>query len=165
MVRRAIGVATPKNVGLMFLLAGAVAFACSQDVENPGFDGGDNTAGGSAGSSSSSGDSGFGSSSSTSDDDGGSATTAPVTTGADTGKASTGGGSSDGSDTGAAEGGGEGCGDGAISPGEQCDGADLQGFDCAALGLGSGTLACDPVTCTFDTSMCTGGGGGGGTTG
>ncbi len=47
-----------------------------------------------------------------------------------------------------------GCGDGQVSPGEQCDGADLQGFDCASLGLGSGTLGCDPVMCTFDTSMC-----------
>jgi hypothetical protein len=41
-----------------------------------------------------------------------------------------------------------------VGMGEQCDGADLQGFDCSTLGLGSGTLACDPVTCTFDTSMC-----------
>jgi hypothetical protein len=48
----------------------------------------------------------------------------------------------------------EGCGDGMVVPGEQCDGADLQGFDCASLGLGGGTLACDPVTCSFDTSMC-----------
>jgi cysteine-rich repeat protein len=46
------------------------------------------------------------------------------------------------------------CGDGIIQPGEQCDGADLQGFDCASLGLGGGVLACDPITCTFDTSMC-----------
>ncbi len=47
-----------------------------------------------------------------------------------------------------------GCGDGMVVPGEQCDGADLQGFDCASLGLGGGTLSCDPVTCSFDTSMC-----------
>ncbi|MEM6292984.1 MAG: hypothetical protein AAGA54_17040 [Myxococcota bacterium] len=47
-----------------------------------------------------------------------------------------------------------GCGDGQVSPGEQCDGADLQGFDCASLGLGSGTLGCDDMMCTFDTSMC-----------
>lgn len=58
-------------------------------------------------------------------------------------------------------GGGNGmCGDGMVAPGEQCDGAMLQGFDCGSLGLGSGTLACDPMTCTFDTSMCSGGGGG-----
>jgi hypothetical protein len=49
---------------------------------------------------------------------------------------------------------GQGCGDGQIMPGEQCDGADLQGFTCMSLGLNGGTLACDPVTCTFDTSMC-----------
>lgn len=57
-------------------------------------------------------------------------------------------------------GGPAGCGDGMVSPGEQCDGVNLQGFDCSSLGLGSGTLACDPMTCTFDTSMCMGGGGG-----
>lgn len=51
---------------------------------------------------------------------------------------------------------GRGCGDGMIAPGEQCDGADLQGFDCESLGLGGGTLGCDPRTCTFDTSMCDG---------
>jgi len=53
---------------------------------------------------------------------------------------------------------GGGCGDGMVSPGEQCDGGDLQGFDCQSLGLSGGTLACDPVTCTFDTSMCMSGG-------
>lgn len=47
-----------------------------------------------------------------------------------------------------------GCGDGVVSPGEQCDGADLQGLDCTSLGLGTGTLGCDPMMCTFDTSMC-----------
>lgn len=57
-------------------------------------------------------------------------------------------------------GGPSGCGDGMVSPGEQCDGINLQGFDCGSLGLGTGTLACDPMTCTFDTSMCMGGGGG-----
>ncbi len=41
-----------------------------------------------------------------------------------------------------------------ISPGEQCDGTDLQGFSCMSLGLNGGTLSCDSVTCTFDTSMC-----------
>ncbi|MEM6995638.1 MAG: hypothetical protein AAF721_34320 [Myxococcota bacterium] len=54
-----------------------------------------------------------------------------------------------------------GCGDGVVSPGEQCDGADLQGFDCSSLGLAGGTLNCDAVTCTFDTSMCMSGGPGG----
>lgn len=46
------------------------------------------------------------------------------------------------------------CGDGNIDAGEQCDTNNLGGFTCAALGLGSGDLNCDPVTCTFDTSMC-----------
>lgn len=62
-------------------------------------------------------------------------------------------------DTGPETTGADGCGDGNIDPGEQCDGANLQGFDCGSLGLGEGNLACDPVMCTFDTSMCMGGGG------
>ena len=37
-----------------------------------------------------------------------------------------------------------------------CDATDLDGHSCQSLGAGSGTLACDPVTCTFDLSMCTG---------
>jgi hypothetical protein len=46
------------------------------------------------------------------------------------------------------------CGNGVIDAGEQCDGADLQGFTCDSLGLSGGTLACDGTMCTFDTSMC-----------
>ena len=52
-----------------------------------------------------------------------------------------------------------GCGNGMVEPGEQCDGDDLQGFDCSGLGLGEGPLGCDPVMCTFDTSMCMAGSG------
>ncbi|MCH9683574.1 MAG: hypothetical protein K0V04_19200 [Deltaproteobacteria bacterium] len=44
------------------------------------------------------------------------------------------------------------CGNGVIDPGEQCDGDDLQGFDCESLGL-SGDLSCGR-NCTFDTSSC-----------
>jgi hypothetical protein len=61
------------------------------------------------------------------------------------------------------------CGDGAIQIGEQCDGAELNGFTCADLGYSSGDLACDPVTCTYDASACVtdmdGGSGSGGTSG
>jgi len=56
--------------------------------------------------------------------------------------------------TGPAETDGGNCGNGVIDAGEQCDGADLQGFDCASLGLNGGTLNCDAMMCTFDTSMC-----------
>lgn len=49
---------------------------------------------------------------------------------------------------------GDACGDGEVNPGEQCDGDDLQGFTCEALGLGGGVLTCDFIMCTFDTSMC-----------
>lgn len=46
------------------------------------------------------------------------------------------------------------CGNGAIDMGEQCDGANLNGFTCEQLGYGGGTLGCDPVTCTYDTANC-----------
>jgi hypothetical protein len=56
------------------------------------------------------------------------------------------------------------CGNGGI-----CDPQDLGGETCPGLGMGDGTLACDPVTCTYDTSMCEGstgtGNGGNGSTG
>jgi len=42
-----------------------------------------------------------------------------------------------------------------------CDATDLDGHSCQSLGAGSGTLACDPATCVFDLSMCSGTGGGG----
>lgn len=51
------------------------------------------------------------------------------------------------------------CGNGVIDGTEQCDGANLNGFTCEALGNAGGTLQCDPVTCTFDTQLCEGGGG------
>ncbi|MEM7157853.1 MAG: hypothetical protein AAF799_33745 [Myxococcota bacterium] len=47
------------------------------------------------------------------------------------------------------------CGDGVLTFGEQCEGADLQGNDCVSQGFpAGGTLACDAVTCGFDTSAC-----------
>jgi hypothetical protein len=45
-----------------------------------------------------------------------------------------------------------------IDPGESCDGSNLDGESCESLGEGTGTLGCDPVVCTFDTSMCSGNG-------
>ena len=48
------------------------------------------------------------------------------------------------------------CPNGFIEAGEQCDGADLAGQTCATL-LGptfGGTLECDVVDCTFDTTSC-----------
>lgn len=62
------------------------------------------------------------------------------------------------------------CGNGIVEPGEDCDGANLNGKTCVTLGLGfiGGTLSCK-VDCTFNTTACTlpappppGGGGGGG---
>ncbi len=47
------------------------------------------------------------------------------------------------------------CGDGVVDPGEgeECDGADLAGQDCASLGFAGGTLACS-AGCRFDTGYC-----------
>lgn len=47
------------------------------------------------------------------------------------------------------------CGNGVIDDGEQCDGGNLGGFTCVDLGYSAGSLACDPVTCTYDASACT----------
>jgi hypothetical protein len=60
------------------------------------------------------------------------------------------------------------CGDGVVDIGEQCDGSDLNGFTCVDLGYAGGELACDPVTCTYDASLCEtdmDGGSGSGTSG
>lgn len=53
------------------------------------------------------------------------------------------------------------CGDGT----DTCDPEDLGGETCQSLGAFGGTLACDPVTCTYDMSMCLGGGANGGSGG
>jgi hypothetical protein len=57
--------------------------------------------------------------------------------------------------------GGSGAGSGGASgvpcgKGGMCNPENLDGFTCASLGAGSGVLSCDPVTCTFDLSMCSG---------
>jgi hypothetical protein len=122
--------------------------ACGKDVEDPGFTatvGGTMTSGASTGSSGG-GDETTGTSDASATGNSNSNSNS-TTEAADS--SSEGGGTSGAADTGPA-----GCGDGMISPGEQCDGSDLQGFDCNSLGLNGGTLSCDPVTCTFDTSMC-----------
>jgi hypothetical protein len=45
------------------------------------------------------------------------------------------------------------CGNGLIDPGEECDGAALDGATCVSEGFDSGTLACS-VNCNFDISEC-----------
>jgi hypothetical protein len=45
------------------------------------------------------------------------------------------------------------CGDGAISAGEQCDGAALGGATCGTLGLSGGPLSCT-LDCRYDLSQC-----------
>jgi hypothetical protein len=47
------------------------------------------------------------------------------------------------------------CGNGAIDPGEQCDGNNLGGESCVDHGFDGGVLACDPIVCVYDTSGCT----------
>jgi hypothetical protein len=49
------------------------------------------------------------------------------------------------------------CGDGAIGVGEACDGTNLAGLTCGALGFSGGTLRCSSG-CALDTSLCSGGG-------
>src|SRR5262245_22689209 len=48
------------------------------------------------------------------------------------------------------------CGDGQISGREECDGTNLGGKTCATASsiFASGTLRCDPNTCTFDVRKC-----------
>jgi hypothetical protein len=48
------------------------------------------------------------------------------------------------------------CGDGVIQAAriEQCEGENLGGYSCEKLGLGSGALSCDPVTCQLVTAQC-----------
>lgn len=47
------------------------------------------------------------------------------------------------------------CGNSLKEAGEDCDGSDLGGKDCVALGLAGGTLVCRP-DCTYDASGCGG---------
>ena len=64
------------------------------------------------------------------------------------------------------------CGDGMVQPAapfnEKCDPGDGQQkaaivmATCGSLAMGGGMLMCDPKTCQYDTSMCTGNNGGGG---
>lgn len=46
------------------------------------------------------------------------------------------------------------CGDGMISPGEECDGAKLNGMTCGDFEFDGGTLGC-AASCKFDTTKCT----------
>lgn len=46
------------------------------------------------------------------------------------------------------------CGDGVLDPGEQCDGNDLAGQQCADLGFMYGVLRCDPAICALDATEC-----------
>lgn len=46
------------------------------------------------------------------------------------------------------------CGNGELEGEEPCDGDNLGGISCAALGLGDGELACEPDCTDFDTSDC-----------
>ena len=129
---------------LVALVAGVLlACACAQDVDEgksfmtQGQDGDDGTSAGDDGSQfDMPGDEDSSSSGSTTGDTG------------DTGDTSDG-------DSGSTDGGDEECGNGQIDMSEQCDGANLNGFDCTQLGYGGGTLGCDPMTCTYDTSNCT----------
>lgn len=129
-----------------FAMAFVLLAACGKDVEDPGFTASASATMTSAGTSTSAGETSSSGATSNASNSGNNSDSADVSTGDPS--AGTSGPTSD------TDSGNGGCGDGAISPGEQCDGAELQGFTCMSLGLNGGTLACDPVMCTFDTSMC-----------
>jgi hypothetical protein len=127
---------------LAFLVLGLGA--CTQDVDDPA----NFTAGNSNGNSAGSSSGGNQTDGNTSADDNGNGQTSTTGSADNTGDPPP-------ETTGPATTGPTGnCGNGVIDAGEQCDGNDLQGFDCASLGLNGGTLACDGMMCTFDTSMC-----------
>jgi len=47
------------------------------------------------------------------------------------------------------------CGDGILTGGEECDTDQFGGLTCADVGMfDNGTLACDPMTCTVDSTGC-----------
>ena len=46
------------------------------------------------------------------------------------------------------------CGDGVRNGAEQCDGADLAGSSCEALGFDFGVLSCNAGACTYNTASC-----------
>jgi cysteine-rich repeat protein len=48
-----------------------------------------------------------------------------------------------------------GCGDGVITPPEECEGSQLAGGTCELLGFYGGTVSCSPY-CRYDTAACTG---------
>lgn len=135
------------------LLALSLGFsACAEDVEDPGFTA---SAGGTAQATGTDGaDTDTATDSATSMATADTADSTSNTAGEESSGGNTTGATTGMATTGPATTGQTGCGDGVVSPGEQCDGADLQDFTCESLGLGTGTLACDPVMCTFDTSMC-----------
>ena len=137
------------SIVFAFVAVSSIATACGKDVEDPGFTASASGTMTTSAGTSSSGDETTTAPATTQDSNSNSATTIDSETADATTDDPSMGTSGPTSDTEAA-----GCGDGAISPGEQCDGADLQGFTCMSLGLNGGTLACDPVMCTFDTSMC-----------
>jgi hypothetical protein len=66
-----------------------------------------------------------------------------------------------------------GCGNGVMDPGEMCDpkAAVPATATCMAMGKGTGTVSCNPLTCTYNVTLCVatpggvGVGGAGGTSG
>jgi hypothetical protein len=125
-------------IGLVLVLP--LAVTCGKDDDDDG--GGSSSGGGTTGDGGTQTDTSDSSSGGSDTSSGGSGTTS----------SSSGSGSESGSGTTGL------CGNNTIDPGEDCDGTELGGETCESLGEGTGTLGCDPMTCTYDTSMCTGNG-------
>ena len=148
-----------RSHGLVWVLAGSAlaAAACARGVDSAG-DGGGTTSSSSSSSGVGGSSSGVGGSSSgvggSSSGTGGSSS---GTGGSSSGTGGAGGTGGSSSGTGGAGGSPNTCNDGFLDPGEDCDQTNYDGETCLTQGFSGGQLACDPVTCTLDTSGCTSG--------
>ena len=137
----------PHRTVLSVLCCVSLAAACAKGGDSGGDGGGDvNTSSGTT-SSGSGGTTSSGSGGTTSSGGGGSSS--------GTGGSSSGSGGTTSSGSGGSGGDPDLCDNGYLDPGEQCDQTNYGGETCNTLGFnGGGVLACDAVTCTFDTSGC-----------
>jgi len=128
---------------IVLVLVLPLAFTCGKDDDDGG---GGSSSGGTGTTQTGTGDTSSGGTSSGDTSSGGTSSSGDTTSGS-SGTSGTGSGTTSSL-----------CGNNTIDQGEDCDGTDLGGETCESLGEGTGELGCDPVMCTYDTSMCTGNG-------